>query len=402
MEKPIGINIHQELIRGNSQHGSGQVSRLILKGRKTRLTQITTFCPGGMGPGPTNLYLIQGDALILVDTGMPTNAAKLLLYNLFDHPVPEELRDLPDDLSETELTTGLKVAGYSVKDIDLILITHGHWDHFLLGQRIKNMSSAKVLAHILDTPLICNPWTTGFFWASRHQQFEGMGMPNNISRFECFSHTLSPENLGFPLQIDEPIFKEGSIMGDQSGESIYIKHLPGHSPGSIGVFLGNEDESEILLCGDTLLYPISPHPDDLLSYLRTLAYLKTLKSIVLVLPAHGYKIMNIEERVGSLQKHHFRRLELTYKACRHPVSVWDIATMQDYFDIHVPRTKSNFIAGNEALLHLEVLKIVKAVYLSQIRDGIHYFEASGEPFNNVYSRIKELIDNKKCGFLMKC
>lgn len=76
--------------------------------------------------------------------------------------------------------------------------------------------------------------------------------------------------------------------------------------------------------------------------------------------------------------------------------------MQDYFDIHVTRTKSNFIAGYEALLHLEILRIVKGIYLSRIRDGIHYFEASGEPFNNVYSRIKELIDNEKCGFLMKC
>jgi glyoxylase-like metal-dependent hydrolase (beta-lactamase superfamily II) len=251
------MSIREEVLRSNGEHGSGQVSRFMLEDGKKCLTQITTFCPGGIGPGPTNLYLVEDEALILVDTGMPTNAAKILLYTLFGHPIPSNLRDLPNDLSEKELIEGLSVAGYAVEDIDMILISHGHWDHFLLGKRLVSMSRAKVLAHIADTPIISNPWTAAVFSETAAQQIEGTGMPNPSDLFEFFSKAYVPEDLGFPLRVDKPIFTEGPLLGDASLEGIVIKHLPGHSPGSIGLLLRDQGEEGILISGDVLLYPIT-------------------------------------------------------------------------------------------------------------------------------------------------
>jgi hypothetical protein len=76
--------------------------------------------------------------------------------------------------------------------------------------------------------------------------------------------------------------------------------------------------------------------------------------------------------------------------------------MDGCFDIHVPRAKSNFLTDSEALLHLEILRTVQGVNRCQVREGIHYFEASGEPFDEVYGRVTGLITSTKCGFIMRC
>ena len=71
------MKIKENILRSNRRFssqpmGTGRVKEYRL-GRKRRMFQITTFCPDLIGPGPTNLYLIEDDVLILVDTGLPTD-----------------------------------------------------------------------------------------------------------------------------------------------------------------------------------------------------------------------------------------------------------------------------------------------------------------------------------------
>ena len=152
------MNSRGKVIRPNSEVGSGRVRQYILtKGRK--LTQITTFCLAGIiGPGLTHVHVIGNQALTMVDTGIPTGLAKQVFYYLRDQRIPPKVRDLPDRHSEFELQDGLKAAGYSLRDIELLVILHGHPDHFLLGRWIVERSGAKVLCHLFDTDKICNPW----------------------------------------------------------------------------------------------------------------------------------------------------------------------------------------------------------------------------------------------------
>ena len=51
------------------------------------------------------------------------------------------------------------------------------------------------------------------------------------------------------------------------------------------------------MSGDVLLNPITPHPDDLLAYLRTLEELSHYNDIVLVLPGHGELIRDLAARI---------------------------------------------------------------------------------------------------------
>lgn len=377
-----------------------------LPNEKLRITQITTFCPNVIGPGPTHLYLIESDALILVDMGIPTEVAKTFFYRLRNQSIPPEIEALPSDYSEQELLDGFKLAGYSVQDVDLVVLTHGHPDHFLMGHSILKRAKPAISAHILDTPQICNPWGLLSFWFARQHQMIATGMPAPWSARgagrEQVIHGLDFDAMGMALKVDSPIFSNGPLYVSGSPvRDVGVKHLPGHSPGSIGLLVGRNGDSKVLLCGDVLLNPITPHPDDLLVYLQTLEDLAQMDDVAFVLPAHGEPIQDLKGRVDFLRHHHYHRLKATYEACTKPTSVWEIATMNGYFDTYVDPGKFNLMAGTEALVHVEILNMVDGLHRSYIRDQVHYFQNSGEPFDDVYSRIKELVTDKKIKTIMR-
>jgi len=68
--------------------------------------------------GVCNCYLIKEEGLIMVDAGFPNQGQKFL----------KELKDL----------------SIEPKDISLILLTHGHWDHIGSTNELKRLTGGKV------------------------------------------------------------------------------------------------------------------------------------------------------------------------------------------------------------------------------------------------------------------
>lgn len=401
------MNIEETELRPRSRLDSGLVRQFAVPGSKTRITQITTFCPDVIGPGPTNLYLIDNEALILIDAGMPTYLAKMFFYQWRNQTMPGQIAELPADHSEREFNEGMAASGYEVSGLDMLVISHGHPDHFLMARAILDRCNARVAAHILDTPGVCNPWGMLHMWFSRQKQMTSTGMPPARSPEELMGEDLlrglDLDSLGVSIKVDTPVFRDGPLtLGGQAIEGIEVVHLPGHSPGSIGLIVGEEPDGKILICGDVLLNPITPHPDDLLVYLQTVDGLSQREDIALVLPAHGRAIRSLKARTAFLLEHHRHRLELTYNACRIPRCVWDVATMPDYFDTYVDSRKFNFLAGLEALVHLEMLNMAGGLHRTHIKDEVHYFQNSGEPFDRVYERVAALVEDKGSRALMRC
>ena len=392
--------------------GTGAVREYRL-GRSRRLFRITTFCPELVGPGPVHLYLIEDDALILVDAGLPTRLAKDLFHLWRRQTMPRDVEALPDDLSEREILDGFALAGRRVEDIDFIVVTHGHPDHYLLGNWLVERSGARVAAHVADSAAMSNRWWMLEFWIKRAPAMAAMGMPMAVpgKRGEISSgkpggssSDLDLASVPLALPVDLPLGYDGPLnLGGFQSDFIRTLHCPGHSAGSIGLLLsGVRGGDELLLCGDTLLYPITPHPEDLLVYLRTLKGLKTLKNVSLTLPAHGDPIADLQARVAFLQKHHENRLRVTYQACQKPTSVWQIATRPRYFDIHVDPTRFNPLAAQEAFVHLELLQMASAVRTDRVQDGVHYLVGSGESFPAVYRRVREIVDDEEGTALRRC
>lgn len=398
------MNVKGKLLRKNDQTGSGRVRQYTLANNK-KVTQITTFCPDIIGPGPTNLYVIEDDFLTLVDTGIPTHLVKKIFYYWRKQKIPKNEKKLSGDHSETELISALKLAGYSINDIDLILITHGHIDHYLLANKIIEQSKAKVAAHLFDTDMICNSWSFLNRIHKRRSMYIAMGIPEPNSTDDSFFNEVEIESQNMSLHVDYPIKTDGPLHIDNIKSGlINVVHTPGHSPGSISFLIGGPrpDIEKILISGDVLLYPITPHPDDLVAFLRTLNKLNSINNISLTLPAHGSNIISLKKRIAFLIKHHKKRLEMAYNACIEPKCIWDIASMPQYFDVYINPKMFNPMAGNEVYVHINLLEMAKGVHRSNIVDNIHYYKNSNEKFDDVYKRVLKIVDNERETALQIC
>ena len=252
---------------------------------------------------------------------------------------------------------------------------------------------------------MCNRWGLLNLWFSRQQQMAATGMPKPWSGQTAIREQLirafDTDLQNLALAIQSPLVASGPIrVNGSTVKCLEVRHLPGHSTGSIGLIAG-EGSERALISGDVLLNPITPHPDDLLAYLRTLEGLSGDNDIVLVLPGHGELIRDLGARIKFLQEHHQRRLKLTYENLITPKSVWDIATMSGYFDSYLNPANFNPLAGTEVLVHIEILKMVESVIRVDIKNQVHYFQNSGEPFEEVYGRVMELVKMTSTGAIMR-
>lgn len=104
-------------------------------------------------------------------------------------------------------------------EIQKILLTHSHWDHFADAHEIKQKTGAPLYVHPLDAKNVEHPGSDG--------------LP-----------------LFIPIQGVTPdhLFKEGDIL--EVGQlKLEVIHTPGHSPGGVCFYLR---EQKVLISGDTL------------------------------------------------------------------------------------------------------------------------------------------------------
>ncbi len=104
--------------------------------------------------------------------------------------------------------------------LDFILLTHGHFDHILSVDTLRERTGADLLIHTDDAPMLTDSRKNAFY------------------TFFHMERTYSPT---------DKLLHDGDeiLLG---GSPIRVIHTPGHSPGSV-CFLCN---GEFLLTGDTL------------------------------------------------------------------------------------------------------------------------------------------------------
>lgn len=113
----------------------------------------------------------------------------------------------------------LKKAAEHGIQIEKILLTHSHWDHFADAHNLQNRTQAPIYIHPLDAKNLEQPGSDG--------------IPLLI-----LIHSVKPDHL----------IQEGDII--QVGDlQIEVIHSPGHSPGSVCFYLR---EQNLLFSGDTL------------------------------------------------------------------------------------------------------------------------------------------------------
>ena len=298
-----------------------------------------------------NIYIINdGEQLILVDCGSGFAKANDELVEGFT-AVAEQFH-LPISLS----------------DIDHILITHGHIDHFGGLPFVRQFTDAPIGVHILDRRVLSNHEERAIFAALRVGLFlEGAGVSPK-TRQELMQVYLFGKQYyqSLPVQF---LLEEGQpTVG-----GIEVYHVPGHCPGQVCLRV-----DDVLLTADHILSRITPHqaPESITNnmglghYLASLDKIAGVPEICLALGGHEEPMEDVYGRIQIIKQAHDDRLNKVLEICQSPQSLADISKMLfgSVKSYHV------LLALEETGAHVEYLyqrgELV-AANLAEIEQSIH-------------------------------
>ncbi len=149
----------------------------------------------------SNSYLVMGDEIMLIDTGMPGNSGKIIGY----------------------LKNTLK---HDSQDIKTIVITHHHFDHVGSLDRLKEITGARVGVHRADADYV-----------SGKKEQEGPAFMRIIIGLLKLIYRTKPVEADILLE-------DGDEIDDYQ-----VIHTPGHTPGSICLY---SPKNKVIFVGDNL------------------------------------------------------------------------------------------------------------------------------------------------------
>ncbi|MBY3554943.1 MBL fold metallo-hydrolase [Modestobacter lapidis] len=234
------------------------------------------------------------------------------------------------DESWAALTGGLAGIGASIDDVRGVLVTHMHFDHLGLANRVRQRSGAWIAMHPADAELVAgsNRRDVETSVAAEVEFLVGLG----ADRAEAVADVGPAEGMARYLRAAVPdrLLDHGDLA-DLPGWQLRAVHTPGHTPGHLCFA---EERTGLFFSGDHVLPRITPNisttvdglADPLRSFLDSLAGVRETGSTE-VLPAHEWRFTGLADRVDQLTAHHEQRLAELLTAVRaHPHSTpWELA-----------------------------------------------------------------------------
>jgi hydroxyacylglutathione hydrolase len=126
---------------------------------------------------------------------------------------------------EKQFKKGLAKIGVQPEEIQMVLMTHGHFDHIGGAREIKAITGAKIAIHVSEKE-----------WLEKGLK----PMPPGVSawgRFMCQAITIFLPLVKIPAAEVDIVLGNEDLSLAQYGIAGKAIHTPGHSPGSISVLL---------------------------------------------------------------------------------------------------------------------------------------------------------------------
>lgn len=290
--------------------------------------------------GRVNAYLIEDDPLTLIDSG-PSSAKSL-----------------------DELERGLAALGHAIEELQLLVVTHQHIDHFGLASILARRSGAEVAA--LDA---LGPYFGNFSSETEADDAfaEAMmlrhGIPEQVVH-ALRAVTASFRGWGANVNVTQPL-ADGALLSLRDRQ-LRILHRPGHSPSDT---LFHDERRSILFGGDHLIKHISsnplisrplgvgmdftlhPRPHALLTYIDSMRHTHAL-DLDLVLPGHGVPITDHASLIDERLRMHDRRAQkIARLIAERPRSAHEIA-QELWGNIAVTQA---YLTLSEVLGHVDLL-----------------------------------------------
>jgi glyoxylase-like metal-dependent hydrolase (beta-lactamase superfamily II) len=273
--------------------------------------------------GPVQIYLIDGDPLTLIDTGVRSSRSRAALEAAFD------------------------ALGYAPTDVRRVILTHHHGDHLGQVQSLRDAGAElEVLAHEAERAFI-EGWGIGGDedLAATNALFREYGVPEDLLEKQAALRRRSRDGgpaLCEPTQVDR-VLRDGERIAFKDFE-LEVIHAPGHTAGHL---LLHEPQTRTLVTGDHLMgdavpftetYTVegAPDPRDPLCrrprFQGLVAYLGSLRRLRAgcfrtILPAHGGVIdrpARAIEEATLFYEVRVQRVERALARTRGPVSGWEL------------------------------------------------------------------------------
>ena len=294
--------------------------------------------PTPFAVGPVNVYLSAGAGgpLTLVDTGPCTDPARAAL---------EE---------------GLSSLGYALSDIERIIITHAHVDHYGLAGEVARLSGASVYSHSNNRPILEDHAGKQ---VQRQVFYEDLlveaGVPQEVQT--ALNHVMR----GYRRFASSVSSLHELADGDTlmlAGHTWQVLFMPGHASGLVCLY---QPDTQILLSSDHLLRDVSSNPfveppppgqarrrRSLVDYIASLERTAAL-NIAVAWPGHGEPIHDHRALIESRLAFHHRRAEAILAVLKDgPRTAYALSQLL-FPDLN---TVDYFLAISEVLAHLEWLE----------------------------------------------
>ena len=255
----------------------------------------------------TNVFVIDdGNSLTMVDCGSGFRDSN------------------PDLLAGVEAVGEQFGANFTLADIDTILITHGHIDHYgALPFVREHNKTAQIGVHVLDRAVLENNHERATVAASRLQTFfehagVDVALHENLMQVYHFGKTFY-QSLPVQFLLEE---------GQSTPNGIEVYHVPGHCPGLVCLQV-----DDVLLTADHILSRTTPHqaPESITAnmglrhYYDSLDKIARLDGISLALGCHEDPMSDVRARIADIKQMHERRLQKVRDSCTEPKTIQEVS-----------------------------------------------------------------------------